>query len=60
MEATLGLNVHPAFLKFIDLCNQINFGTIRKMEIQNGVPTFVEYEVETDLNANVVQKIKLV
>lgn len=34
--------IHPAFLKFIEICAQINFGTIDRLEIQDGLPVFVE------------------
>lgn len=34
--------VHPAFLQFIEICTQINFGQIEKLQIQDGVPVLIE------------------
>jgi len=60
MEAAVGLNVHPAFLKFMAICRVINFGDIKELKIQDGLPVFVEYIIETELDGVVVIRKKLV
>jgi len=60
VESTVELNVHPAFLKFMELCNQINFGTIKELKVQNGIPVFVRYDIKTELDAIIELSKKLV
>ena len=59
MEATVGV-IHPAFLKFMELCRKINFGVIKELKIQDGLPVFVKHETETELDAIVELSKKLV
>ena len=61
MDAKL-VEIHPAFLKFIEICAQINFGVIERLQIQNGIPVFVEVTRDNVilLGAKVTEKIKLV
>ena len=68
MECTLELKgnsfskkeqLHPAFYRLAEICKQLGFGTIARLEVQNGLPVFVEIEVEVGLQATVKQKHKL-
>ena len=54
--------IHPAFLKFIEICAQINFGDIKCLQIQNGLPVFVETTEGTIVlpGAKITKKQKLV
>ena len=60
MESTVELNVHPAFLKFIEICNKINFGVIKELKVQNGIPVFIIYDIKTELDATIELSKKLV
>ncbi len=61
MESNLvDAKVHPAFLRFIEICKHINFGTIERLEIQNGLPVFVEVVENSVVQPKIVKKIKLV
>ncbi len=53
--------IHPAFLKFIEICAQINFGKIECLQIQNGLPVFVETSegIITLPGAKIIKKHKL-
>lgn len=59
MESTLELNIHPNILKFMELCRDINFGTIQELSIQDGIPVFVKYVIETELDGIVIVRKKL-
>ncbi len=61
MESTLvNIEVHPSFLKFLEICQAINFGKVKELSIQDGLPVFVEYIIETELDGVVVIRKKLV
>lgn len=55
-------DIHPAFLKFIEICQQINFGQIECLQIQNGIPVFLETTEGTIVlpGAKITKKQKLV
>ncbi len=42
MAELVEVKIHIAFLKFMAICAQINFGTIDRLKIQDGLPVFVE------------------
>lgn len=61
MESTVAkIEVHPAFLRLIEICNRINFGTIKELKVQNGVPVFITYDIKTELDAVIEKSSKLV
>jgi len=62
MESNVVKDIHPAFLKFIEICAQINFGQIECLQIQNGIPVFVETTEGTIVlpGAKITRKQKLV
>lgn len=37
-----GARLHPAWSAFIRYCQQIRFGDIEKLRIQDGIPTMAE------------------
>ena len=51
--------LHPAFYRLAEICEKLGFGTIERLEVQNGLPVFLEIEVEAGLRAKVKQKYKL-
>ena len=62
MEPTVVNDIHPAFLKFMEICAQINFGRIECLQIQNGLPVYVETTEGTITlpGAKIIKKQKLV
>lgn len=42
MDRLIRVEIHPAFLKFIEICAELGFATIERLEIQNGLPVFIE------------------
>lgn len=59
MDSTVAVT-HPAFVKLIDICRQMKFGTIRELKVQNGLPVFVTYDIKTELDAVLEKSVKLV
>lgn len=53
-------NLHPAFYELAKICAKINFGVIKELRIQNGLPVFEVHEEETELEAKVEVTNKLV
>lgn len=55
-------NIHPAFLKFMEICAEINFGRIECLQIQNGLPVYIETAegIITLPRAKIIKKQKLV
>ena len=61
MESTVAsIEIHPAFLKLIEICQRIDFGVIKELKIQNGLPVFVTYDIKSDLDAVIEVSKKLV
>lgn len=63
MERTVEIEgLHPAFVKFIEICRQINFGQIERLQIQNGLPVYAETTEGTIIlpGAKITKKHKLV
>jgi len=63
IEALSGLlirSAHPAFLKFLGVCNGMKFGTIKELKVQNRLPNIVFYDIKTELDAVVEVSKKLV
>lgn len=60
-SAGLKSEIHPKFLKFIEICKQLDFATIEKLEIQAGLPVFMVTEEGTIVipGASVKKKHKL-
>ena len=54
------VEIHPAFVKLIEICRQMKFGTIKELKIQDGVPVFVTYDIKTELDAIIEVSKKLV
>jgi len=54
------IEIHPAFLKLIEICQRIDFGVIKELKIQNGLPVFVTYDIKSDLDAVIEVSKKLV
>lgn len=54
--------IHPAFLKFIQICADLEYGTIERLQIQDGVPVMVETTEGSIIlpNAKIIRKTKLV
>ena len=61
MESTVVVreDIHPNFLKLMEICNRINFGTIKELKVQDGLPVFVRYDIRTELDAIVEVSKKL-
>lgn len=62
MAELVEAKIHPAFLKFIKICASINHGTIKCLQIANGLPVFVETAEGTIVlpGAKITKKRKLV
>jgi len=60
MGSTLEVDIHPSFLKLIEICRKIGFGTIKELKIQNGIPVFITYDIRTELDAIIEKAEKLV
>ena len=56
----MGVEIHSSFLKLIEICQRIDFGVIKELKIQNGLPVFVTYDIKTELDAVVEVSKKLV
>jgi len=56
----LEIDIHPSFLKLIEICRKIGFGTIKELKIQNGIPVFITYDIRTELDAIIEKAEKLV
>ena len=59
-SAMAEINIHPSFLKLIEICRQIGFGTIKELKVQNGLPVYVVYDIKTELDAVIEKADKLV
>lgn len=62
MESTAENEIHPAFQRFIEICAEINFGRIECLQIQDGLPVYVETTEGTITlpEAKIIRKQKLV
>ena len=60
MGSALEIDIHPSFLKLIEICRKIGFGTIKELKIQNGIPVFITYDIRTELDAIIEKAEKLV
>lgn len=56
------IGIHPAFLRFMEICAQINFGQIERLQIQDGVPVFIETTEGSIIlpGAKITKKVKLI
>lgn len=54
--------IHSAFLKFIEICAEIKYGTIERLQIQDGIPVIIETKLGTIVlpEATITKKTKLV
>jgi hypothetical protein len=59
-SAVANVGIHPSFLKLIEICKQMKFGTIKELKIQDGLPVFVTYDIRTELDAVIEKSVKLV
>ena len=60
LGSTLEIEIHSSFLKLIEICRKIGFGTIKELKIQNGLPVFITYDIKTELDAVIEKAEKLV
>lgn len=61
MDSLVKVEIHPAFVTFAEICARINFGKIDCLQIQNGLPVFVETTKGFILpEAKITKKEKLV
>ena len=61
MEGTVAyVEIHPAFVKLIEICKQIRFGTIKELKIADGLPVYITNNMETELDAIIEVSKKLV
>ncbi len=56
------VKIHPAFLRFAEICAEIGFGQIDCLKIENGLPVFVETTKGSIIlpGARITKKTKLV
>jgi len=59
-SAVANIEIHPSFLKLVEICKQIKFGAIKELKIQDGLPVFVTYDIRTELDAVIEKSVKLV
>ena len=61
MGGLVKVEIHPAFVTFAEICAKIDFGQIESLQIQNGIPVFVETTEGFILpGAKITKKQKLV
>ena len=60
LDSALEIEIHPSFMKLIEICRKIGFGTIKELKIQNGLPVFITYDIKTELDAVIEKTEKLV